>query len=447
MKNRSASSVETRTVKKAAWRLLPLLIVGYIIASIDRTNISFAASGGMSADLGLTATQYGFAAGIFFISYFLFEVPSNLMLEKFGARKWIARIMITWGAFAMMAAFVNSAWALYIIRFLLGAAEAGFFPGVILYMTYWFPSSCRSRMIAAFVFSVPISGGIGAAVSGWLLKMDGIFGLEGWRWLFLMEGAPAVVLSVAVFFLLTDRPEKAKWLKEDEREWLTSTLKAEQDQARAQENAKPGIWPVFTDPRVLMIIVIYFTNLIATWGIQFFLPHVVKMMGNSDMQTGLLSSIPFFVTPIGLLLLSWSSDRTGERKLHCVAGALLGVIGLAMAGFYSHNVLALVGFAIASAGLFGARGPLWALPSQFLTGKRIAVGIALINAIGNLSGSIAPPIIGWVRDRTGDYSLGIYFLAASAALSALFALFYSPTIKRNTDLEVDHSKPGAMPTN
>lgn len=426
MNSRSASSLETSTVRKAAWRLLPILIVSYLIASIDRINISFAASGGMSKSLGITATQYGFAAGIFFISYFIFEVPSNLMLQKYGARKWIARIMVTWGAFAILAGFINHAWTLYVIRFLLGAAEAGFFPGVILYMTYWFPSNYRSRMIAAFVFSVPISGGIGAAVSGWLLKMDGVLGLAGWRWLFFLEGAPAIILAVVVFFFLTDKPEQAKWLQPDEREWLTKTIDAEKTQAMAHEGGELGIGSVLKDPRVIMIIVIYFMNLVATWGVQFFLPHVVKMMGNSNMQTGLLSSIPFFCTPIGLLVLSWSSDRTGERKWHCAAGALLGAIGLGIAGAYSHSDIALIGFAIATGGLFGARGPLWALPSQFLTGKRIAVGIALINAIGNLSGSIAPPIIGWIKDRTGDYSMGMYFLAGAAAISALASVFYSP---------------------
>ncbi|HKT97577.1 MAG TPA: MFS transporter [Paraburkholderia sp.] len=426
MNSGSASSLETRTVRKTAWRLLPILIVSYLIASIDRVNISFAASGGMSKDIGITATQYGFAAGIFFISYFIFEVPSNLLLQKYGARKWIARIMVTWGAFAILAGFINHAWTLYVMRFLLGAAEAGFFPGVILYMTYWFPSSYRSRMIAAFVFSVPISGGIGAAMSGWLLKMNGVLGLAGWRWLFFFEGAPAILLAVVVFLFLTDKPAQAKWLQPDEREWLVRAIYAEQTQAMAQENGKPGIWSVLMDPRVIMIIVIYFMNLIATWGVQFFMPHVVKMMGNSNMQTGLLSSIPFFCTPIGLLVLSWSSDRTGERKWHCAAGGLLGAIGLGLAGLYSHSDIALIGFAIATGGLFGARGPLWALPSQFLTGKRIAVGIALINAIGNLSGSIAPPIIGWIKDRTGDYSMGMYFLAGAAAVSAVAAVFYSP---------------------
>jgi ACS family tartrate transporter-like MFS transporter len=426
MKEGLSSNIEGRTIKKVAWRLLPLLIICYIIASIDRGNISYAASGGMTADLGLSATQYGFAAGVFFISYFIFEIPSNLMLEKFGARKWIARIMITWGILAMAAAFVDRAWTLYLMRFLLGAAEAGFFPGVILYMTYWFPKSYRSRVVAAFVFSVPISNGIAAAVSGWLLGMHGLLGFAGWQWLFLIEGFPAVVLAAAVLMFLTDRPEQAKWLNEEERTWLSSTISAERAQVLAQEGDRPGFWSTFADTRVLAITAIYFANLIATWGITFFMPQIVKLMGKSDLETGLLSSLPYFFTPLGLLVLSWSSDRTGERKWHCVFGATLGAVGLALAGFYSNGVLALAGFAIASAGLFGARGPLWAMPAEFLTGVRAAVGIAFINAMGNLGGLVGPPIIGWIKDQTGDYSMAVYFIAASAAISALLGILISP---------------------
>jgi len=427
MRERTASNIESGTIKKVAWRLLPLLIICYIVASIDRGNISYAASGGMAKDLGLSATQFGFAAGVFFISYFIFEVPSNLMLERFGARKWIARIMITWGILAMAAAFVDRASTLYVMRFLLGAAEAGFFPGVILYMTYWFPKPYRSRVVAAFVFSVPISNGIAAAVSGWLLGMHGVLGFSGWQWLFLIEGFPAIVLALVVLLFLTDRPEQARWLSEEERNWLSSTMSNERAQVLEQEREKPGFWSTFGDTRVLAITAIYFANLIATWGITFFMPQIVKMMGKSDMETGLLSSLPYFFTPLGLLVLSWSSDRTGERKWHCALGAMLGAVGLAMAGYYSNGVLALVGFAIASAGLFGARGPLWAMPAEFLTGVRAAAGIAFINAVGNLGGLVGPPIIGWIKDQTGDYTMAVYFIAASAAASALLGVLVSPS--------------------
>lgn len=426
------SELEKRTIRKVTLRLLPFLFVCYMMASIDRINISFAASGGMLKDLGLSATQYGFAAGLFFISYFIFEIPSNMMVEKFGARKWIARIMITWGLIAASMAFVDRAWVLYVLRFVLGAAEAGFFPGVILYMAYWFPKSYRARMIAMFWIAVPISNGLGAAVSGWLLGFHGVLGLAGWRWILLLEGIPAILLSAFVLLLLTDKPKDAKWLRADERQWLSSILDSEHAKLASQQAATPSPWSILRSPQVVAITAIHFMNLVAAYNLSFFLPQIVQSMGNSDVTTGLLSSVPYFIAPFGLLVVGWSSDRSGERKWHCVASSLAATAGLLLAGT-SEGWIALAGFALATAGIFGARPPLWAMPSEILTGMHAAVGIAYINAVGSLSGFVGPMITGWIKDTSGGFTLATYFTAAVAATSALLAVLYFPNPKGTSE--------------
>jgi MFS transporter, ACS family, tartrate transporter len=423
-----ASEIERRTVRKVAWRLLPLIVVIYFVAYIDRTNVSFAAFG-MTRDLGLTAYIYGWGAGIFFLGYFLFEVPSNLLLEKVGARLWIARIMITWGLMAAAMAFVQGATSFLVLRFLLGIAEAGFFPGVILYFTYWFPKQYRGRVIAALFLAVPGSNALTAIISGALLGLDGTFGIPGWKWLYIVEAIPAVLLAFAVLRYLTEKPEVADWLLPDEKQWLVSTLESERLALVGKSGGHMPLSKALKDKRVLALAMIYFAIVTATYGITFFLPQIVKGLGGSDMRTGLLTAAPYVVGTIGMLVWSQSSDRTRERKWHFIVACLLGAAGLIAAGAMGSTYGALVAIAIATVGIYGSKPSFWPMPSEFLTGTAAAGGIALVNCIGNLGGFVGPYAVGWIKDSTGDFSAALYFLAGSAVLSALITLVVIPSRK------------------
>jgi MFS transporter, ACS family, tartrate transporter len=424
----NTSEIERRTVRKVAWRLLPLIVVIYFVAYIDRTNVSFAAFG-MTRDLGLTAYIYGWGAGIFFLGYFLFEVPSNLLLEKVGARRWIARIMITWGLMAAAMAFVQGATSFLVLRFLLGVAEAGFFPGVILYFTYWFPKQYRGRVIAALFLAVPGSNAVTAVISGALLGLDGTLGIPGWKWLYIVEAVPALLLAFAVLRYLTERPEVADWLLPDEKQWLTSTLQSEKLALVAKSGGHVPLSQALKDKRVLGLALIYFTIVTATYGITFFLPQIVKGLGGSDMRTGLLTAAPYVLGTIGMLAWSQSSDRTRERKWHFIVACLLGAAGLMAAGALGSTYGALAAIAIATVGIYGSKPSFWPMPSEFLTGTAAAGGIALVNCIGNLGGFIGPYAVGWIKDSTGDFGPALYFLAGSAVVSALIALVLIPSRK------------------
>jgi MFS transporter, ACS family, tartrate transporter len=424
----NTSEIERRTVRKVAWRLLPLIVVIYFVAYIDRTNVSFAAFG-MTRDLGLTAYIYGWGAGIFFLGYFLFEVPSNLLLEKVGARRWIARIMITWGLMAAAMAFVQGATSFLVLRFLLGVAEAGFFPGVILYFTYWFPKQYRGRVIAALFLAVPGSNAVTAVISGALLGLDGTLGIPGWKWLYIVEAVPALLLAFAVLRYLTERPEVADWLLPDEKQWLTSTLQSEKLALVAKSGGHVPLSQALKDKRVLGLALIYFTIVTATYGITFFLPQIVKGLGGSDMRTGLLTAAPYVLGTIGMLAWSQSSDRTRERKWHFIVACLLGAAGLMAAGALGSTYGALAAIAIATVGIYGSKPSFWPMPSEFLTGTAAAGGIALVNCIGNLGGFIGPYAVGWIKDSTGDFGAALYFLAGSAVVSALIALVLIPSRK------------------
>jgi ACS family tartrate transporter-like MFS transporter len=408
--------------------LLPLIVVIYFVAYIDRTNVSFAAFG-MTRDLGLTAYIYGWGAGIFFLGYFLFEVPSNLLLEKVGARRWIARIMITWGLMAAAMAFVQGATSFLVLRFLLGVAEAGFFPGVILYFTYWFPKQYRGRVIAALFLAVPGSNAVTAVISGALLGLDGTLGIPGWKWLYIVEAVPALLLAFAVLRYLTERPEVADWLLPDEKQWLTSTLQSEKLALVAKSGGHVPLSQALKDKRVLGLALIYFTIVTATYGITFFLPQIVKGLGGSDMRTGLLTAAPYVLGTIGMLAWSQSSDRTRERKWHFIVACLLGAAGLMAAGALGSTYGALAAIAIATVGIYGSKPSFWPMPSEFLTGTAAAGGIALVNCIGNLGGFIGPYAVGWIKDSTGDFGAALYFLAGSAVVSALIALVLIPSRK------------------
>jgi ACS family tartrate transporter-like MFS transporter len=424
----NVSEIERRTIRKVAWRLLPLIVVIYFVAYIDRTNVSFAAFG-MTRDLGLTAYIYGWGAGIFFLGYFIFEVPSNLLLEKVGARRWIARIMITWGLMAAAMAFVQGPTSFLVLRFLLGVAEAGFFPGVILYFTYWFPKQYRGRVIAALFLAVPGSNAVTAVISGALLGLDGTFGIPGWKWLYIVEAVPAVLLAFAVLRYMTERPEVADWLLPDEKQWLMSTLDSERLALVGKSGGHMPLSQALKDKRVMALALIYFTIVTATYGITFFLPQIVKGLGGSDMRTGLLTAAPYVLGTIGMLAWSQSSDRTRERKWHFIVACLLGAAGLTAAGALGSTYGALAAIAIATVGIYGSKPSFWPMPSEFLTGTAAAGGIALVNCVGNLGGFVGPYAVGWIKDSTGDFSAALYFLAGSAVASALITLVLIPSRK------------------
>jgi MFS transporter, ACS family, tartrate transporter len=410
--------IERRTIGKVSWRLLPLIVVAYCVAYIDRSNVSFAALT-MNKDLGLTPYIYGLGAGIFFIGYFIFEVPSNVILERVGARIWIARIMATWGLVSIAAAFVTGPTGFLTARFLLGAAEAGFFPGVILYFTYWYPARYRGRVISTLFLAQPLANALASGVSGAILEMDGILGFRGWQWVFILEALPAVLLSLVVFRVMTDRPSVANWLTSEEKDWLETDLEAERRQVEAR--GKLSLWRALMDPRVLTLSFIYFTSTTANYGIVFFLPQIVKGLGLSNVETGLVTAVPYMIGMVGLVLWGWSSDRSQERRWHLIVAVVVGSLGLTVAGWFGSSYAGLAGIAIAVVGLYGSRTAFWPMPSLFLTGPAAAGGIALINATGNLGGYLGPFAVGWIKDSTQSFEMGLYFLAAVSLFGGLVA--------------------------
>ena len=416
----ATQAIERQTIAKVSWRLLPLVAVAYCIAYIDRSNISVAALT-MNKDLGFSAYLYGWGAGIFFFGYFLFEIPSNLILEKIGARIWIARIMITWGIISGLTAFITGPTSFLIIRFLLGAAEAGFFPGMILYLTYWFPAQYRGRVISTLFIAQPVANAIASSGSAAILGMDGVLGLRGWQWIFIIEAIPAVVLGLFILRIMTDRPAHAEWLAEDERGWLQTRLENEN---REIERGGHMTWTkALSDPRVVALSMIYLGSVTANYGIVFFMPQIVKGLGLSDMMTGFVSSGPYIIGTIGLLAWGWSSDRNKERRWHLITASTLGAAGLAFAAWSGASYWALLGMSAATAGIYGSRAAFWPMPSLFLTGTAAAGAIAMINAIGNLGGYIGPFVVGWIKDSTKSFEAGLYFLAACSLMAAVITFF------------------------
>ena len=418
--------LEATVINKIAWRILPLATIAYCVAFIDRTNVAVAALT-MNKDLGFTATLFGFGAGIFFVGYFIFEVPSNVILERVGARRWIARIMITWGIISAGSAFIIGPKSFILVRFLLGAAEAGFFPGMIFYFTYWFPDRFRGRAIAALFFAQPIANALGNAISGVILEMDGVLGLHGWQWVFILEAAPAVILGVVVLRVMIDRPALATWLQPEERRWLEAELDAERRQIEAQEHL--SLWKALADPRVFALSMIYLTSSTASYGTTFFMPQIVKGLGLSNTMTGIVSAIPFTVGLAGLVIWGWSSDKSGERRWHLISASFVGFLGLAGAAAFGSSFWALAAMSLAIVGIYGSRTSFWPLPSLFLSGTAAAGAIAFINAIGNLGGYFGPFIVGWIKDATGSFEIGLYFLALCSLTSAVIT-FVSPRAVR-----------------
>jgi len=412
-------TLEKRTIAKVSWRIIPFLIVCYFVSYLDRVNLGFAGAA-IRDHFAFSATVFGLGAGIFFIGYFLFEVPSNIMLDKYGARRWIARIMLTWGVISGATAFVQGEYSFYAIRFLLGVAEAGFFPGIILYLTYWFPAAYRARIVGWFMVAIPVSSVIGAPVSQAILGMNGMAGLAGWQWLFLIEAAPAILLAFVVLGYLTDKPAGADWLDADERQWLGDTLDEERRHREAVK--KFGLVEALVNPRVLLLSLVYFGDVAALYGMGFWLPQILGPLHLSPLGYIGALAIPYAVGAVGMVLWVKSSDRTGERKLHTAIPAFVAFLGLALVPLVGDPVVKVVMLCVAALGIFGMLPVFWTLPTAFLTGTAAAGGIALVNSIGNLSGYVGPLIVGWIKDETGGYDGGIWFLATCALAAGVIVM-------------------------
>lgn len=419
--------IEARTIRRISWRIVPFIMLLYFIAFIDRVNIGFAALT-MNKDLGFSSAVFGFGAGVFFFGYFLFEVPSNIILEKVGARLWIARVMITWGIISGAFAFIESETSFYVLRFLLGAAEAGFFPGIILYLSYWFPARHRAGVVSLFMAAAPISVVLGSPISSALLEMDGIMGLHGWQWMFIIEAIPAVILGIVVLFYMTDRPEKAKWLPEDERTWLVAQMNAER--ASKQTAAKHSILAGLADIRVLALALVYLGTSAGLYTLGIWAPQIIKSFGLSTMAVGLLNAVPPTIAVVAMILWARHSDKTGERTWHVVIACLVAAAGLALAGGAASVVAVIAALSLVNVGISAAKPPLWAMPTMFLSGSAAAVGIATINSIGNLGGFVGPWAIGWIKDQTGSFTGGLIFVSGLLLLSAVVTLIVARSGRR-----------------
>jgi len=417
------SDGEALVYNRVAWRLIPFLLILYIISFLGRVNVGFAKLQ-MSTDIGLSDAMFGLGAGIFFIGYAACEIPSNLLLQRYGARFWIARILVVWGIISVSFMFVTSTTQFLVLRFLLGIAEAGFYPGIVLYLTYWFPSKMRSQVNALFFIGIPIAGFIGGPLSGSIMKFfDGVYGLHGWQWLFLLEGTPAVIGGVVTYFYLSDGPKDAKWLTETERNVIVPTLAAEDAAHRALGHGHK-LGDALASPRVWLLSVTNFTLLGGIYGISFWLPQIVKDMGINDVSlNGVLTSIPFAVAIIAMISVGRSSDRTHERKWHIIICAIIGAIGLVGgAALTSVPVLAFASLSLALGGALASITVLWVLPSALLTGAAAAGGLALMATVGNIGGYVAPYILGLAKQATNRLDAGLYLMAAAMVAGALLVL-------------------------
>lgn len=443
--------LETRTMKRVMARLVPFLMFCYFIAYLDRVNVGFAALQ-MNKALDLSASAFGFGAGVFFIAYFFFEVPSNLLLERFGARRWIARIMFTWGILAGAMAFIPhiAAWSgmsnahvFYTLRILLGVAEAGFFPGIIFLLTLWFPAKYRARVVGYFMAAIPLSTVIGGPISGALLSLDGKHGLAGWQWVYLIEAAPALILAFVVWFYLTDRPAQATWLADDERAWLV----ARQAQERKHRESVHvfSVMEALINPRVLAVALIYFGANATNYGLSFFLPQIVKSFGLTNLQTGFVTSLPYIVGVISMLYWGRHSDRRLERKRHVAIALAVAAAGIAASAGLDNPVLKMLALSIAGFGIFGCLPVIWTLPAAFLSGAAAAGGIAAVNSLGNLAGFFGPYAMGWIKDTTGGFGAGLLCLAGAGLIGAAAALLlrHDTALEKLTEPQTQDREDGA----
>lgn len=404
---------------RAARRLIPLMALMYVASFLDRVNIGFAALT-MNQDLGFSAEVFGLGAGIFFLGYFLFEIPSNLLLEKFGAPLWMSRIMLSWGLISMATAFVKTAFAFYVLRFLLGLAEAGLYPGMILYMTYWFPEATRARFIALFLAAVPAASVIGGPLSGWLLGFDGR--LHGWQWMLLLEGIPSLILGVMVLWLLPNGPADAKWLSAGEKKILAERLAADRRNDH-KVNALTGFWEMLADKRIWIFILPDFSIVIGLYGMGLWMPQMIKALGFSNLETGFLVAAPYVAAMIAMVGLGISSDRRKERVWHVAGACFAGALGLFGAALLQGPLLVMLSFCVAAAGIYGALAVFWTLPTQMLRGMAAAGGLALLNSFSNLGGFFGPTLMGWLKESTGAYTLGMSLLSAMLVFAGVATLW------------------------
>jgi MFS family permease len=408
--------IERETMRRVARRLIPLLMASYFAAYLDRVNVGFAALT-MNKSLGFTSEIFGLGSGIFFLGYFLFEIPSNLILSKVGARRWIARILLTWGVISAATAFVTGTWSFLGIRFLLGLAEAGFYPGIILYLTWWFPSAYRSRIIGIFMTAIPFSIITGSLVSSQILRLGAWGGLDGWQWLFILEAMPAIVLGFVVMFYLTDGPRHAHWLKPEQRAWLVRRLEAERSQKEAIRHY--SFAETMGNPRVWLLTLVYFGQNVTGYGLVLFLPQIVSRFGVGVGLNGLISALPFVAGAIGMVVWGLHSDRTGERPLHTAAACFLNFAGLAVCIFTQDPLLMMIALILGQMGGSAIAPTFWSLPTAMLSGTAAAGGIALINAVGNLGGFLGPYMMGSIRDATGSFTIGLLSISVGSLVGGI----------------------------
>ncbi|WP_044531668.1 MFS transporter [Herbaspirillum sp. B65] len=433
--------LERETVRKVTWRLLPFLMLCYLFAFIDRGNIGMAALQ-MNQDLGLSPKMFGFASSLFFIAYFIFEVPSNLALQKFGARKWLARIMITWGLISSSTALVQGPHSLYVARFILGAAEAGFFPGVVLYLTYWVPSAYRARMVALFMVAIPAASFVASPVSALLLQMDGIGGLRGWHWLFVLEGLPTVLLGVVCLMFLTDRPEQARWLDEHQRNWLVATMNREAASRAAKQHIP--LWKLFSQPHVWGMALVCACASAAGSVLNVWQPQLLKSFGLSVMQTGLVNSIPYLIASVLMVWWGRHSDRSGERRWHTAIPLMLIGGGLACATLIHSLIPVVLMLTLVLIGAYCFKGPFWAMATNWLATGSVAAGLAGINAVSNLiGGGLMVNVYGWVKGATGSFALALLPLVGLSVLSVAILLFLSRKSRTPAATVAATAKPAA----
>jgi MFS transporter, ACS family, tartrate transporter len=412
------NEIEPAIIRQLTWRLIPFLFLLYIVAYLDRINVGFAALQ-MGRQLSFTDAVYGLGAGMFFAGYFFFQVPSNLILQRVGARRWISLLMMVWGIISASMIFVSGPRSFYALRFLLGAAEAGFFPGVILYLKNWFPAQARARTVARFMTAAPLSGVIGGPLSGALLGVHLTSSLAGWQWMFFMEGIPAVLLGGVAFAYLVDRPEEARWLSTKERDWLVETLRRE----RAEVTGAAGVFAALGSRRIWMLAVVYFGLNTVSYGVSLWLPTLIRSLsGVSNFMIGVLSAIPYIAAAIAMVAVGLHSDRSGERRWHTAVPAFAGALALTGAAYSTSVGPSVLAISIAVLGVFSMMGPFWAMPTSLLSGTAAAAGIALINSVGNLGGFVGPYVIGLVRTSTGQFKGGLLLVSAALATSGAVAL-------------------------
>ncbi|WP_235012205.1 MFS transporter [Caballeronia catudaia] len=418
-----AAPDERRVYSKVSWRLIPFLLLCYTAGYLDRVNVGFAKLQ-MLDQLKFSETVYGLGAGIFFIGYVIFEVPSNIVMHKVGARIWIARIMITWGLISAAMVFVKTPTAFYVMRFLLGVAEAGFLPGILLYLTYWYPPSRRGSIVALFLGGIPLAGMLGGPLSGWIMHASAnISGWSGWQMMFLLEALPSVLLGIAVFFVLGNDVRSAKWLTESEKQLLETNLERE-----APDTQVHSLRGAFTELRTWVLCAMYAFILMGEYGVLFWMPTIIKDTGVSDpLRVGWLTAIPYTATVIAMFVVGRHSDRTRERRWHLALPGVVAAVGLALAAMYPHStVMAVVGLTIGTMGVLAVVSQFWNLPPALLGGIAAAAGIALVNSVGNLAGFVSPYMLGWIKQATGTTSIGLYILAASMLVGSV-TVFYFPS--------------------